>query len=987
MKEEQMRVRIPAVLAAILLIAPAALAQQQTGSISGKVTDNSGAVLPGVTVTVASPVLLQPQVATTSQTGTYNFARLPIGTYDLTFELAGFRTVVRKGVQIEIGFNAQINQQLDISAVEETVTVSGESPIVDTKSTTEKTSFDLESMQNIPSSRDPWDLLNRVPAIATDRVNVGGSQSGQQSGYISRGSSSGNNKWSVDGVDITDMSATGASPIYYDFDMFQEMQITTGGADASQQTGGVGINIVTRGGTDTFRGSGRLYATDQKFEDDNVDDELRAQGAVSGNPIQNIQDYGVEAGGPIMRGKLWFWGSYGKQNVKVGVLGFYKDEPGCRPTPPTDTEGLRNCLSTDLTTLNNYNYKVNWAPFQNNQFAWQNTFAEKIRNARDASDTRPIETTYRQHGVSSDYGAWGWKSGPAGVWKASDKHIFSDRWLMEFQWAHVGNNFTLDFHEPSLKDVQRAREITTGAYSRSYQASDFVRPTNSVDLTTTYFVPAFAGGDHSIKSGFRWREAPVLSASHVGGFAEARFENGVATEATLYRDSLTEYDLQTYAWYVQDNITVNRFNVQLGLRYDRQRDAALPSAVGANPIVPEWLPAISFNGADTGIVWNTWSPRLGLTYDLRGDGRTVAKTSYSVYYGQLGKGGLAGNLNPVSSANIRFPWNDLNGDRTVQRDELDESTILSFGGNYDPDNPTALESSGTVDPNIKDDRTREFIIGIDHELARGIAVGASYIWRKYDRFSWDDTIGFSSADYEQITYTPPASSCPDGARCPTVTYYQPLIDEPAAYVSTNVPDRWRDYNGVELSLTKRYSNNWRADMSFAYNNAIDHWGSPDSYEDPSNLETANGYQYAPQSGGSGIDNIFTNSKWLVKFAGMYSVPYGHVNVAASLDAHQGYPFPVVVRTPSRAHRAGRVDVRLDPLGSVRLPNLYIMNLRVDRPIPLHGGARLIPSVDIFNLTNANTILSRRRTQNADNANDVSSIVSPRVIRFGVRIQW
>ena len=119
---------------------------------------------------------------------------------------------------------------LEISTVRETVTVSGGTPVVDTKTTTAKTTFDLEALQSIPSARDPWVMLERVPNITMDRINVGGSQSGQQSGYISRGSGTGNNKWSMDGVDITDMSATGASPIYYDFDMLQEMSVTTGGA-------------------------------------------------------------------------------------------------------------------------------------------------------------------------------------------------------------------------------------------------------------------------------------------------------------------------------------------------------------------------------------------------------------------------------------------------------------------------------------------------------------------------------------------------------------------------------------------------------------------------------------------------------------------------------------------------------------------------------------------------------------------------------------
>src|SRR5512139_2565632 len=353
------------VVAMLALLAGApAFAQQQTGEIFGRATDGSGAVLPGATVTVSGPTLLQPRVATTSETGSYRVPELPIGTYTVMFELPGFRSIQRTDVRITIGFSAQINAEMELSTVQETVTVTGESPIIDTKSTGTKSTFDLEQMQNLPSARDPWVMLERSPSIAMDRVNVGGSQSGQQSNYVARGASTGNNKWSIDGVDITDMSATGASPIYYDFDMLEEMQVTTGGADVTQQTGGVGINLVTKGGTDRFRGSGRVFVTDDNFQADNIDDEVRAANAGSGAPIQNIQDYGLEVGGPIQRGKLWYWGSYGTQDIKVGVVGFYKDTPTCRPTPPTDTDGLRNCLETDLTTLNNYNWKITYAPFE-----------------------------------------------------------------------------------------------------------------------------------------------------------------------------------------------------------------------------------------------------------------------------------------------------------------------------------------------------------------------------------------------------------------------------------------------------------------------------------------------------------------------------------------------------------------------------------------------------------------------------------------------
>src|SRR5918996_3234142 len=326
-----MRLKAAFMTVALLLVASmAGAAQQQTGEIFGRALDTSGAVLPGVTVTVAGPVLLQPRVTVSSETGSYRVPELPIGTYAVTFELPGFRTTVMPDIRITIGFRAQVNAELGVSNVQETVTVTGESPLIDTRETGAKTTFDLETLQNLPSARDPWVMLERTPGITMDRVNVGGTQSAQQSNYVSRGANTTNNKWSIDGVDITDMSATGSSPIYYDFDMLEEMQVTTGGQDVTQQTGGVGINLVTRSGTDRLRGSTRFYVTDDKFQSDNITDDLRRQGAGSGSPIQNIKDYGIEVGGPIKKGRAWFWGSYGKQDIKAGIVGFYLPDARCQ---------------------------------------------------------------------------------------------------------------------------------------------------------------------------------------------------------------------------------------------------------------------------------------------------------------------------------------------------------------------------------------------------------------------------------------------------------------------------------------------------------------------------------------------------------------------------------------------------------------------------------------------------------------------------------
>src|SRR6185369_8019124 len=357
-----MRVRTVLAFLAVLLIATAAAAQQPTGEIFGKATDQSGALLPGVTVTLSAPSLLQPLTAVTSATGTYQFPRLDVGTYSVKFELTGFKSVVNDGVMVTVGFSAQINAQMAVSAVQETITVTGVSPIVDTRNTGTRQTFTNELLQSIPSARDPWVILQQTAGIAMDRENVGGNMSGQQSSFVSRGGMTLNNKFSLDGVDITDMAATGSSPTYYDFDAFEELTVNTGGVDVTQQTGGVGVNLVTKSGTDRFKGSSRFYATDKKLESQNITDAQRIQGASSGNPIQNIKDYGVEAGGPLKKGRAWIWGAIGKQTIGVGVVGFFAPDAACQAikanplaSPIVD---VNNCLNTDLTELQTTNLKA-----------------------------------------------------------------------------------------------------------------------------------------------------------------------------------------------------------------------------------------------------------------------------------------------------------------------------------------------------------------------------------------------------------------------------------------------------------------------------------------------------------------------------------------------------------------------------------------------------------------------------------------------------
>jgi hypothetical protein len=1003
-------------LVALCAASRLASAQQQTGEIFGKATDSSSAVLPGVTVTLTSPVLLQPLTAVTSESGTYQFPRLSIGTYAVKFELAGFKTVVNQEIFVNVGFSAQVNAQMGISTVQETITVTGESPIVDTRNTGTKQTFTNELLQSIPSARDPWVILQQTAGIAMDRENIGGNMSGQQSLYASRGAGTFNNKWSLDGVDITDMNATGASASYYDFDAFEEMTITTGGVDVTQQTSGVGINLVTKSGTDRFKGSSRFYVTDKKFESQNIADAQRLQGATSGNPIQNIKDYGLEAGGPLKKGKAWIWGSFGKQIIDVGVLGFFQPTSQCLAVKAAPLsyaiEDVNNCLNTDETLLQTTNLKAEVQLFKGNKASFFNNFPKKVRNARGADDLHPIETTSRQSYVPSTAAKWGWNGGPNPTYKIGDQWVVTDRLLFDVQYTHLGNNFVLDFHEDSLKDVQPTFIIPSSLNGRSASQSIFLRPDNSVTVNGNYFVPGQLGGDHALKFGGFWRDAYSSSYSHTGGYATVLFpsEAALATadcgtqakgcQVDLTRDGLSVYDTPDVAAYVQDTMTHNRLTLNVGVRYDRMRDKALPASIAANPLSPEWLPAINFPGADPGVVWNAFSPRLGLTYDIKGNGKTLAKANYSRYYSQLGNGNIAGTINPVGSTTLRYPWVDLNGDRTAQANEVIASANpLSASTNWSAANPANTVSANSVDPNLKNDTTDEVIVGLDREIGLGFAVGANYVWRRYTGFQWSDRQGLETADYVPVSFAAPASTCPaaQNADCPTVTYYQPLFQIPTIVTLTNVDGAFRTFNGFELSARKRMSHHWLLNSSLGYSSTVGHFDAfPGSInatsatstafvEDPTNRTQRDEHQVEVPTSGSGIGNVFINAQWLFKISGLYQLP-GDVNLSAFFNARQGYPFERFVQGPSRANGAGIPLILLDPIGDSRLPTYQNLDFHVERPIRV-GGTRFIPSLDVFNVANSNTEQAIRGTQNASNANNIQSVVAPRVVRFGVRVNW
>ncbi len=308
------------VVLAMCVMAVPAFAQVSTGRIEVTVVDTTGAVLPGALVDLGGP---QKETVTTGADGVARFLNLPPGVYTVKATLQGFGEYNNTSVPVGAGGAVQLKASLGVAGMKQEVEVTAQTPVIDAKKSGTSTNVTLEELQNIPSARDPWVVMQTVPGIIVDRVNVGGSESGQQSGYQAKGASGADATWNMDGIPITDMSATGATPMYYDFDMFQEMNVSTGGSDLTATTGGVALNFILRSGTDSFRGSARVYYENESMQWNNMPADLAASiGGASGkgNRTDYYQDMGFEIGGPIVKSKLWFWGSVGNTDVQILTL-------------------------------------------------------------------------------------------------------------------------------------------------------------------------------------------------------------------------------------------------------------------------------------------------------------------------------------------------------------------------------------------------------------------------------------------------------------------------------------------------------------------------------------------------------------------------------------------------------------------------------------------------------------------------------------------
>ncbi len=926
---------------AAALTAAVATGQTRTGTVEGTILDGTGQVLPGVSVTMAGAVGAGSEVTVSSGTGTYRFLAVRPGIYSLRFELGGFQTRINEGVRVDIGRTTGLDVSLDLSTLEETVTVVGESPLLDTKSTVIGATFDASLLEEVPSARDVWSLLeHQAPGVTTNRLDVGGSETGLQAVFSARGTSWGQNSYYLNGVNVTCPAALGASGYYYDYDSFEEVQVETGSHPASVNAPGVYLNMVTKSGGNQFAGAVGLHYQNAATQSDNFSSDLEARGA-SPSQFDYLSDATLQLGGPVVEDKSTFFFSFRDERVHRYVSGV--------ENITEDTDMWQFVLKND-TDINETNKM---------SLEWHEMSYWKPR--RGMGGNRPPEASWIEDDTFR-------------IIQATWTSTLSDSALLDTRFSHLNVWFpTYHSEEAQAAGLQAGFDVGTGQY---LNARDFNverrRKRYSMKSSLTYFAEELAGADHEFHMGIEYSHNPIRNQTTAIDDVYLRFNNGVPFEVQLR--NTPRHDGQTLdqsSAYIDDIITVGRLTLKLGLRWDRYH-GWLPEQNS-----PDGTYCTAANGCPREFAENTgildlasFAPRLGLVIGLEENGKSALKTSWGRYYHQFSTG-FANFVNQNGNLTNTHEWSDANGDGQFQNGE--QGTILSdqFG---------AQAAIATVSSDLKHEYTDEFTLGLEREFEGDLWVQATFSIRNSANKS--DRINLAAPDsaYDPMQVQDPG---PDGAigtgddgAMITVFNLRPefvgLSDRQIATI-----DKFKtNFKGFEVIAQKRLSNNWQALVSYSYADT-DTWTRGGQWENTNPGIFGNPNQQVNARGKSFYDR--TNQ---LKMIGTWHAPWG-VRTSGVVRYQTGAPFGRTFFVSGL--NQGGASILAVPVGTERLPNVTTFDIAFFKDLNA-GRYRISPEMNIFNITNENTDTTLN-TSSGSNFGNPLNYLSPRIIRFAVRVSF
>jgi hypothetical protein len=963
-------VRVCALGLSLLLASSTAFAQvsSTTGAINGRVTDSSGGVLPGVTVTASSPSMQGTRTDVTSESGEYRFPAVPPGTYKLVYELAGFGTVNREGVNVGLGFTATVNIELNVASLQETVTVSGESPVVDVSTTTTAANFGEERLAALPNARDFWTVLAASPAIVMSRIDVGGSAAGTQTGYAAYDTKEDQHRPMVEGIVNTE--GTGGAGFYYDYGAIDEVAVQTKGHTAEMPWPGVWSNFVSKSGGNEFHG--KVYADYQNksVQRENIPNDFTflCPGGRCGNltpsdlnRLERYYDLNADVGGyvPGLKDRLWWFTSAREQDILVQVPNF--------PVKAFETR-LRNLTG-----------KLTYALSQNNRLTAYAQGGQKLQPNR--MDRFLVGASVARH--SSEESTWEQRYW-GHTYKAGYESVLGDNSFLEIrggQFRYEWPNFRYT-EAPAYEDI--GNQIVSGGNRDGW----FNIPSrNQISGSVTYYQDGWLGS-HNFKVGGEWfRETfTYLRGEGVDGVFPGDvlhvLNNGAPTEVLLFQTpSRSEQGLRTTGLYLQDTWRLSsRLTLNLGLRFDRYR-SFLPEQQGPSGGRFTTGAPTQYAAVNDVKTFNHPVPRIGLIYDVTGEGRTVIKANYAQYFWNPGTA-IANNLNPNSQDYYtRRAWTDRDGD--LLYDPGEEGVISqAFGG----------VGTTSLDPNLKNTQTREISAWIEHELFPGVGLQGGYVRRTIDDFRVRINVNRPLSAYNvPVTLRDPGpdgvfGNSDDGPNFQAFNLSEAARTAPVVNQLTNL-DGQGEYQTVEFGINKRQTGRWSIAASGSKRWNRDH----ETGYFGQNLRSVT-TPSTPNDLINTDDGQFVFSMWTAKINGSYEFPW-QIRVTPALRFQSGQPYGRTILA-SAAYgiggtggiNYGTARILREPIGTRTQDDIVLLDVRAEKYFDFASSRRIGVFFDVYNVTN--TDAQQNITWNSGGAFERPSlIVPPTIARIGLKFDW
>jgi hypothetical protein len=955
---------VPLAAIAWLLLTPNIATAQ---SIGGTVTDATGAVLPGVTVEARSPALIeQVRTVVTDGGGEYLIVALEPGIYSVTFTLTGFSTVLREGIQLRTGFTADVDVQLSVGAIEETVTVSGASPIVDVRTIEQRQVIDRQIIDVIPTGKSFQNYALLVPGmVGSDSFftslsqDVGGMSTSQTQRMSIHGGVANDQQLEINGMDTGDVVLPGANYAFYPDANFEEVSVDYAGNSSEVETGGVRINMIPREGGNRFRGHFFTTFTFEDLQADNVDQDLRDRGLTRGASVKEVWTVNPVLGGPIIKDRIWFFLAHTSQvaDVLPADIFFAVDAtalvyvPDLSRPASDDTTAREQSLNLTLQATRKDKIKLYWT---NSGTDKPRTLAGKKLPPLFIAPEASIATQAR----TNTYQA---------VWTRPH----TNRLLFEAGVSHQPVMYNLLATDTAITTLPGVMETSTLTVSRNMSAW-FSGATQRISPKRTDVVRgamSYVTGRHNLKFGMNTLDLWTLTHNDADNdWINVNTSNGQPFRANYRTPGTATNEARGLGVYAQEQWRVDRLTVNAGLRFDYHKewypDQLLPASI--------WQPQDFFVTGQTAVIWRDLQPRLGVAVDLFGNGRTAVKAS-ATRSGQRDGANWAAALNPGLNNTLQArAWSDFNGDGYPQGDPLNPApngeltsanTNLAFG---QPIVTTFFDEDWRYGWG-KRRSNWELSGSVQHQLVTGMSVDFSYFRRTYVNFSEVDNRAVSPGDFDQFSLTVPNDPRLAG-RGGTVLGFVDLKP-----TSVRVPNEIRTsagnfggesqtWNGFDLALSARVRGLMLQGGLSTGHTSVNYCDLQSQL--PERLQA----RAAAAGGGDTVptDYCGRGTKWLTQFKllGSYTLPYD-VQVAGTIQSAAGPERAGIYRfSPAEISAAlgrsatlfpGGLSANVLEPGTVYGERFNQIDIRFTKIIGLGGPARLRAMFDIFNLLNANTV--------------------------------